>query len=160
MLGKIKSRQRVLLFSTVPTVNDNIFMLLTSHEYVVDVVFDYAVVCEKLVHYKPAIFIADVDLIPEHPEELMNIFVKAKKRPVFLLINRDETSNKVQIYLNYCTDDVLTIPFHADKLYRKVRRAVIYNRMQNDIQYYSGMVFILKLIIPILLILMFTISHL
>lgn len=151
MINKIKNRNRVLIFSDSSSDVNNIQMSLSSHGYLVDNVSNFEEATKKMINYKPSIFIADVDLLPVTPYSVTQIFNKAKKHPVFLLINRGENKKNTKVYLDYGVDDLLTIPFSADKLYRKVKRAADYNRMQHLIEYHSGMLFMLKLITPIIL---------
>ena len=105
------------------------------------------------------IFIADVDQLPNDPNTVINLFRKARKSPVFLIINRLNSIDKIRSYLDSGVDDLLTMPIDADKLYRKVKRAAEYNRMQHEIEYHSGMVFILKMLIPVLMTIVFIITN-
>ncbi len=130
-------------------------MLLSSHGYFVDSSSTFEETSEKIINYKPSIFIADAELLPQTPYSVTEVFNKAKKHPVFLLINHGEELTSTKRYLDYGIDDLLTIPFSADKLYRKVKRAADYNRMQHLVEYHSGMLFMLKLIIPLILIIIY-----
>jgi DNA-binding NtrC family response regulator len=159
MLQKVKNRHRVLLASPDKQITDNVLMLLSSHGYFVDTAEDYDTLAEKMVNYKPSILIADVEILPANPLVLSQLYNKAKKRPVQLLIDRDENAPIVQEYLHTGIDDLLTIPFDSNKLYRKVKRAAEYNRMQHDIEYHSGMLFILKMMLPLFLAIVFFLSN-
>lgn len=159
MINKVKNRHWVLIFSDRSDMVNNIQMLLSSHGYLVDLAESFDEATEKMINYKPSIFIADVDRLPTIPYSVTDVFNKAKKHPVFLLINNSENSKKTKMYLDYGVDDLLTIPFTADKLYRKVKRAAAYNRMQHEIEYHSGMLFILKLIFPLIIIFMYLLSQ-
>lgn len=159
MLQKVKNRHRVLLASPDKHITDNVLMLLSSHGYYVDTASDYSELSEKMVNYKPSILIADVELLPPNPMQLNQLFNLAKKKPVQLLIDRDENAPIVREYLHSGIDDLLTIPFDSSKLYRKVKRAAEYNRMQHDIEYHSGMLFILKMMLPIFIVIIFFIAN-
>lgn len=159
MLQKVKNRHRVLLASPDKSITDNVLMLLSSHGYFVDTACDYQQLSEKMVNYKPSILIADVELLPTNPMQLAQLFNLAKKKPVQLLIDRDENAPIVREYLHSGIDDLLTIPFDSNKLYRKVKRAAEYNRMQHDIEYHSGMLFILKMMLPIFIVIIFFIAN-
>jgi len=159
MLRTVKNRHRVLLASSDKHITDNVLMLLSSHGYFVDTAMTYDEVSEKMVNYKPSILIIDVDLLPSNPATLMQLYNKAKKKPVQLLIDRDESAPIVKEYLHSGIDDLLTVPFDADKLYRKVKRAADYNRMQHEIEYHSGMLFMLKMMIPIIISIMFILTN-
>ncbi|MGM0461654.1 MAG: hypothetical protein ACQEQ4_04460 [Fibrobacterota bacterium] len=158
MLKKVKNRHRVLLLSTDTEVTNDILMLLSAHYYLVDLAKDEARARDLFVNYKHSILIADVDLIPDTPQSFIPLFKAARKKPVFLLINRNERSDKVLSYLQNGVDDLLTMPIYSDKLYRKVKRAAEYNRMQHDIEYHSGMVFLLKMLIPVIIVITFLLS--
>lgn len=159
MLGKskVKNRRRILLFCKDPKSRNDVVMLLSSHNYLVDIVENYEDLKFRMVNYKPSLLIADVDLLPRDSHEMLELFSKARKKPVFLLINSNENSNRVKSYIDQ-VDDLLTMPIDADKMYRKVTRAANYNKMQHDIEYHSGIVFILKLLIPILMLLAFMLA--
>ncbi len=159
MVQKVKNRHRVLLLSQDSHNSNDIFMLLSSHGYLVDVVATFEAASLKILNYKPSIFIADIALLPPMPQETIEVFNEARKHPVFLLINDDEKSPIVQSYLESSVDDLLTMPMEADKLYHKVKRAANYNRMQHEIAYHSGIVFMLKLIIPILMVIVFILTN-
>ncbi len=159
MQQKFKNRHRVLLASPDKSITDNVHMLLSSHGYYVDTASSYDELEEKMINYKASILIADVELLPTNPLILSQLYNTAKKKPVQLLIDRDENAPIVQEYLRTGIDDLLTIPFDADKLYRKVKRAAEYNRMQHDIEYHSGMLFILKLILPLFIAIVFFLAN-
>lgn len=133
-------------------------MLLSAHEYLVDLADTEEEAKELFVNYKHSILIADVDLLPDVPQTFISVFKEARKKPVFLLINRNERSDQVLSYLTEGVDDLLTMPIYSDKLYRKVKRAAEYNSMQHDIEYHSGMVFLLKMLIPVIIVITFLIS--
>lgn len=158
MLNKVKNRHRVLLASADKKIIDNVLMLLSSHGYFVDTATTFDELADKMVNYKPSILITDVELLPSNPMVMNQLFNKAKKRPVQLLIDRDESAQIVREYLFSGVDDLLTIPFDAAKLYRKVKRAAEYNRMQHEIEYHSGMLFILKMMIPIIITIVFILT--
>lgn len=158
-MKKVKNRHRVLLFCEDQLVTNDVLMLLSSHGYLVDTADNYEEVCAKLLNYKHSILIADVDQLPEDPNTVFNLFRKARKSPVFLLINRLNSVEKIRAYLDAGVDDLLSMPIDADKLYRKVKRAAEYNRMQHEIEYHSGMVFILKMLIPVLMTIVFIITN-
>lgn len=155
----VKNRHRVLLASSDKHITDNVLMLLSSHGYFVETAETYEILSEKMINYKPSILIADVELLPTNPMVLTQLFNQAKKKPVQLLIDRDESAPIVKEYLHSGIDDLLTIPFDANKLYRKVKRAAEYNRMQHDIEYHSGMSFILKMMIPIVIAIVFFLTN-
>lgn len=158
-MKKVKNRHRVLLFCEDQLVTNDVLMLLSSHGYLVDIASSYDDVSTKLINYKHSIFIADVDQLPDDPNSVINLFRKARKSPVFLLINRLNSVDKIRSYLDSGVDDLLSMPIDADKLYRKVKRAAEYNRMQHEIEYHSGMVFILKMLIPVLMTIVFIITN-
>lgn len=158
-MKKVKNRHRVLLFCEDQLVTNDVLMLLSSHGYLVDTADSYDEVCSKLINYKHSIFLADVDQLPEDPDVVYNLFRKARKSPVFLLINRLNSVELIRAYLDAGVDDLLSMPIDADKLYRKVKRAAEYNRMQHEIEYQSGMVFILKMLIPVLMTIVFIITN-
>jgi len=158
MPNKVKNRHRVLLASPDKKIIDNVLMLLSSHGYFVETAVSYDELADKMVNYKPSILIADVEVLPANPMTLSELFNMAKKRPVQLLIDRDENAPIVREYLFSGVDDLLTIPFDASKLYRKVKRAAEYNRMQHEIEYHSGMLFILKMMIPIIITIVFILT--
>ncbi len=155
----MKNRHRVLLFCEDTVVANDVLMLLSSHGYLVDNASDYDEVCAKLINYKHSIIIADVDQLPDDPTHVQQLFRKARKSPVFLLINRQNSADKIRAYLDNGVDDLLSMPIDADKLYRKVKRAAEYNRMQHEIEYHSGMVFILKMLIPVLMTIVFIVTN-
>ncbi|MGM0442771.1 MAG: hypothetical protein ACQEQV_01110 [Fibrobacterota bacterium] len=151
MFKRVKNRHRVLLLCRDRDVSNDVLMLLSSHGYLVDLAESEAYALDLFLNYKHSIIIADVDLIPRNTADFSEVFHRARKKPVFLLINRNERSEKVLSYLRAGVDDLLTLPIYPDKLYRKVKRAAEYNKMQHDIEYHSGMVFLLKMLLPVVI---------
>lgn len=159
MKNGVKNRHRVILYAKDNDILNNIQMLLSSHGYLVDTVKSFEDLSARMINYKPSILIADVDLLPESTLLINDVFNKAKKKPVFLIINSGEDNLSTQRYLKYGVDDILTIPFNGDKLYRKVKRAAEYNHMQHLVEYHSGMLFMLKLISPIILVFLIILAN-
>lgn len=158
-MRKVKNRHRVLLACKDKKITNNVLMLLSSHNYFVELADSYSELESKMVSYKPSILIADVNLLPQNPMVLQLLFNKAKKKPVQLLIEDNENQPIVKDYLKYGVDDLLTVPFDAAKLYRKVKRAAEYNQMQHSLEYHSGMFFMFLLSLPILITIIYLISN-
>ena len=155
IINKVKNRHRVLLISNNEEVKKNFPLLLSSHGYLVDIAEDFPEAQEKMMQYKPSIFIGDITLLPDNPDMVVALFKQAKKFPVFLLIENEKRTQKQKEYIDSGVDDVLAYPYDADKLYYKINRAANYNRMQHEIAYHSGMIFILKFMLPIFLLIMY-----
>jgi len=157
MLQKVKDRNKVLILSREKEIENDIFMVLSSHGYSIDLICDIEEAKEKLVYYKPALFIADINLLPNYPAKLLAIFTKARKTPTFLIIDDEKSKEKLDKYLEYC-NDILKIPFNEENLYYKIRKAVNYSKIISDNQYYEGMFLILKLMAPLLVLIVFLIT--
>jgi len=157
MLQKVKDRNKVLILSKKKEIENDIFMVLSSHGYSIDLTSDIEEAKEKLIYYKPALFIADINLLPNYPAKLLAIFTKARKTPTFLVIDDEKSKEKTGKYLEYC-NDVLKIPFNDENLYYKIEKAVNYSRIISDNQYYKGMFLMLKLMTPILVLIIFLIT--
>ena len=154
MINKVKNRYRVLILSNTPKIKRDFSILLSSHGYLVDVVSSFKEAEEKLIQYKPSIFLSEIDLLPYNSKEITVVFKKTKKIPVFLVIDSGKTEKKLTRYIDDI-DDILLYPYDADTLYYKIKRAANYNNMQHEIAYHSGMIFILKFMIPIFLLIVY-----
>jgi len=157
MLQKIKDRNKVLILSKEKEIENDIFMVLSSHGYSIDLICDVEEARDKLIYYKPELFIADINLLPDYPAKLLAIFTKARKTPTFLIIDDEKSKEKLSKYLE-CCNDVLKIPFNEENLYYKIRKAVNYSKIIGDNQYYEGMFLILKLMAPLLVLMVFLIT--
>ena len=157
MLQKVKDRQKVLILSKEEKIESNICMVLSSHGYSIDVTDDKNEAEERVVYYKPSLFVADVDLLPEYPEKLISIFNKARKIPTFLIIDDGKSKEKLNKYLEY-SDEILRVPFNEENLHHKIKKAVNHNKIIHDNQYYEGMFLMFKLVAPLFILLMFIIT--
>ena len=157
MLQKVKDRRKAIILSKTKEIENDICMILSSHGYSPDFVSTYDDAVEKVIYYKPPLFIADIELLPEFPNKIMKLFQKARKTPAFLIIDKQKSVEKLNRYIEF-TDDVLRIPFAEDNIYYKIKKAVHNNEIMQDNQYYLGMLLMLKLIAPILLLIILIIT--
>ncbi|MCL1945974.1 MAG: hypothetical protein FWF51_02320 [Chitinivibrionia bacterium] len=157
MLQKIKDRRKALIFSKMREFEDDICLVLSSHGYSPEIVTNIDDVTEKILDYKPPLFIAEIALLPEFPAQILAIFQKARKTPTFLIIDDSKNKEKLNRYVEY-SDDILRVPLIDDNIYYKIRKAVNHNELIQDNQYYQGMFFMLKLISPLLLLLVFILT--
>lgn len=157
MLQKVKDRRKVLILSEKKEVENDICMILSSHGYSPDITADLNKAKDKMVYYKPSLFIADISLLPDFPLEILSVFTKARKTPTFLIIDDGKSKEKLNKYAEY-SDDILRIPFGDDNIYYKIKKAVLHNDLIHDNHYYQGMFLILKLVVPLLVVLTFIIT--
>jgi DNA-binding response OmpR family regulator len=157
MLQKVKDRNKVLIFSNRKEIENDIFMVLSSHGYSIDLTSDINEACDTIIYYKPALFVADIDLLPSFPAQLLAVFTKARKTPTFLIIDNEKSKEKLSRYLEY-SDDIIRVPFNEENLYYKITKAVNNNKIICDNQYYQGIFLILKLMIPLLILIVFLIT--
>jgi len=157
MLQKVKDRNKVLILSKEKEIENDIFMVLSSHGYSIDLICNIEEAKEKLIYYKPALFIADIGLLPNYPAKLLAIFTKARKTPTFLIIDDEKSKENLNKYLEYC-NDILKFPFNEENLYYKIQKAVNYSKIISDNHYYEGMFLVLKLMAPLLIVLGFLIT--
>jgi DNA-binding NtrC family response regulator len=157
MLQKVKDRRKVLILSEKKEIENDICMILSSHGYSPDITEDFDEAREKILYYKPSLFLANIKLLPEFPSQLLSIFTKARKNPTFLLIDNGKHKEQLNKYIEY-SDDILRIPFSDDNLYYKIKKAVSHNELIHDNQYYQGMFLMLKLMSPLFILLAFIIT--
>ena len=157
MLQKIKDRQKAMIFSKKKEFENNLCMVLSSHGYSPDIVTEVDELIEKIIDYKPPLLIADIELLPEFPEQILAIFQKARKTPTFLIIDDLKHKEKLYRYVEY-SDDILRIPFFNENIYYEIKKAVNHNQLIQDNQFYQGLFFMLKLISPLLLLLVFILT--
>jgi DNA-binding NtrC family response regulator len=157
MLQKVKDRQKVLILSLKKEIENDISMILSSHGYAPDITSETEIAKEKMIYYKPSLFIADIELLPEFPVQLLSIFTKARKTPTFLIIDDSKFKEKLNKYAEY-SDDILKFPFTDDNIYYKINKAVQHNKLIHDNHYYQGMFLMLKLMSPLLVLLAFIIT--
>jgi len=157
MLQKVKDRRKVLILSEKKEVENDICMILSSHGYSPDITADLDRAKEKMVYYKPSLFIADVTLLPDFPVEILTTFTIARKTPTFLIIDDGKSKEKLNKYAEY-SDDILRIPFGDDNIYYKIKKAVSHNDLIHDNHYYQGMFLLLKLMTPLLILLAFIVT--
>ena len=157
MLQKVKDRHKALIFSQLKEFENDICMVLSSHGYSPDIVADANEMIEKILDYKPPLLIAEIALLPDFPAQILAVFLKARKTPVFLIIDDSKHKEKLNRYVEY-SDDILRIPFFKDNIYYDIKKAVNHNQLIQDNQFYKGMFFMLKLIIPLLLLLVFILT--
>ena len=158
MINKVKNRYRVLILTNTTKVKRDFSLLLSSHGYLVDIVTTFSEAEEKLTQYKPSIFLSEITLLPTNPLEVTSVFKRIKKIPVFLVIDFGDAHKKIKRYIEHDIDDILLFPYDANTLYYKIKRAASYNRMQHEIAYHSGMIFILKFMLPIFLLIVYLIT--
>jgi DNA-binding NtrC family response regulator len=154
MLQKVKDRNKVLILSKYKEIENDIFMILSSQGYSVDILKDADEAREKIIYYKPTLYIVDIDFLPNYPEKLLAIFTRAKKIPTFLIIDNEKFKEKLNRYLEYC-DDILQLPFSEDNLYYKIKKAANYSKIVSDNQYYQGLFLMFKLMAPFLILIIF-----
>ena len=157
MLQKVKDRQKVLILSEKKEVENDISMILSSHGYSPDITADFDKAKEKMLYYKPSLFIADAALLPDFPAKILSIFIKARKTPTFLIIDDGNYKEKLNKYAEY-SDDILRTPFGDDNIHYKIKKAVLHNDLIHDNHYYQGMFLMGKLIAPLLVLLVFIIT--
>jgi DNA-binding NtrC family response regulator len=157
MLQKVKDRRKVLILSDIKEIENDIYMVLSSHGYSPEVTGNIDDIQEKIIYYKPPLFIAHVALLPDFPVKILKFFTKARKTPTFLIIDDGKSKEKLDRYTEY-SDDILRLPFSDDNLYYKIKKAVNHNEILQDNQYYQGIFLILKLMSPILILLVFIIT--
>ena len=157
MLQKVKDRQKVLILSEKKEIENDISMILSSHGYSPDITANFEKAKEKMLYYKPSLFIADAALLPDFPAQILSIFIKARKTPTFLIIDDGNNKNKLNKYAEY-SDDILRIPFVDDNVNYKIKKAVLHNELVHDNHYYQGMFLMLKLIAPLLILLGFIVT--
>ncbi|MDR0304949.1 MAG: hypothetical protein LBH98_09340 [Chitinispirillales bacterium] len=157
MLQKVKDRQKVLILSKEKEIENDICIILSSHGYSIDITENEIEAEEKIIYYKPSIFIADINLLPEYPEKILSVFNKARKIPTFLIIEDGKLKEKQNRFLEY-SDEILQFPFNEDNLYHKIKKAVNYNRIVHDNEYYEGIFLVIKLFFPLLVLFLFVIT--
>ncbi|MCL2844144.1 MAG: hypothetical protein FWE23_01640 [Chitinivibrionia bacterium] len=157
MLQKVKDRRKTVILSKTKEIENDLCMILSSHGYAPDLVSTFEDAAEKIIYYKPPLFIADIELLPEFPNQIMKLFQKARKTPAFLIIDNSKHVEKLNRYVEF-TDDILRVPFAEDSIYYKIKKAVLHNEIAQDNQYYLGMLLMLKLISPVLLLIVLIIT--
>lgn len=157
MLQKVKDRQKALILSKEKELENDICMVLSSHGYSIDITENENEAREKVIYYKPSLFVADIALLPEYPAVILSIFNKARKIPTFLIIDNGKSKERLNRYLEH-GDEILQIPLSEDNLYHKIKKAVNHNKIIQDNHYYEGIFLILKLMSPLLILLMFIIT--
>jgi len=157
MLQKVKDRQKVLILSEKKEIENDISMILSSHGYLPNITSDLDDAKERMLYYKPSLFIADIELLPNFPAKILSLFTKARKTPTFLIIDDGSSKEKLNKYAEY-SDDILRFPFGDDNIYYKIKKAVLHNDLIHDNHYYQGMFLIMKLMAPLLVLLVFIIT--
>ena len=157
MLQKVKDRQKVLILSKEKEIENDLHMVLSAHGYSIDITEDENDARERMFYYKPSLFVADITLLPEYPAVILAIFNKARRVPTFLIVDNGKSKEKLNRYLEY-SDEILQIPFSEDNLYHKIKKAVNYNKIIHDNNYYEGMFILLGLITPLIILLVFIIT--
>lgn len=157
MLLKVKDRQKVLIFSQKKEIENDLSMILSSHGYSPDIVSNFDEAKEKMIYYKPSLFISDIELLPDFPAKILSIFTTMRKTPTFLIIDDGKSKEKLKKYAEY-SDDILKIPFSDDNIYYKIKKAISHNELIHDNHYYQGMFLMLKLVSPLLILLVFIIT--